>query len=118
MAEEFIFDVPSSDGTTTYSVSVVADSEQLVVACNCKAGLFGKLCKHKIAVISANMSPLDVSGMQSNWVRAEIGTTLRQSALGAAFLRYVEAESKVESAKKMFDIEKRLIESSMRGIRA
>jgi uncharacterized Zn finger protein len=117
MAEEFIFDVPSSDGSTNYLVSVVdSNNEELVVKCNCKAGLLGRLCKHKIAVISANMSQAD-AGVRSNWVRTEVGKALRRSALGTAFLRYVDAESKMEHAKKMFDYEKRSIESAMRGAR-
>jgi hypothetical protein len=69
MVDEFVFDVPSSDGISIYSVAIrIVDNEEPIVRCNCKAGVLGKLCKHKIAVVSANISDAGAQVPQSNWV--------------------------------------------------
>lgn len=116
MADEFIFDVPSSDGVNNYSVAIsIVDRDELVIRCNCKAGVLGKLCKHKIAVLSANMSETGAEGVPTNRTHTGVGTILCRSILGAAFRRYMNAETQFEYAKKAFDQEKKSIEFAMKA---
>ncbi len=115
MAEEYLFDVPSSDGVTNYLVSIVANQDKLIVTCSCKAGILKKLCKHKIAVLSANMANTGADDPQSLLVKGGVGELLARSSLGGAFRNYVEAETQLAKATSVFDREKRKIESAMRG---
>lgn len=114
-AEEFLVEVPSSDGETNYSVIIVADDGELIVSCNCKAGALGKLCKHKVGVINANMCDTTVDVVQPKLNREGIGEMLRKSTLGGAFKKYMDAEAQLESAKNALDRAKKAIESAMRG---
>lgn len=115
MSEEFLFDVLSSDGVTNYLVSVRANQERLVVTCNCKAGVLGKLCKHKVAVVSANLLDTDSETTPPTLVARGARELLNRSSLGAAFQQYLDAEAQFERAKRAFDLEKKSVESLMQG---
>ena len=47
----------SSSGGSYKVVFEISDKD-IKVQCNCKAGIFGQLCKHKLALISADESML------------------------------------------------------------
>jgi hypothetical protein len=53
-----------SSGDTPYVVAFSTDSGTLTVRCNCQAGSFGKLCKHKTELLAGDASrlydPLDI----------------------------------------------------------
>lgn len=115
MADEFSFDVLSSDGATNYLVRVVAHNERLVVTCNCKAGVLRKLCKHKIAVVSTNLLYTDSDTTTPGLVASGVRELLSKSSLETVFRQYLDAEAQLESAKRAFDREKKSVESAMQG---
>ncbi|MBN2271037.1 MAG: hypothetical protein JXN61_10505 [Sedimentisphaerales bacterium] len=47
----------SSEGEP-YNVDFIVDNGRLSVYCNCKAGIFGQLCKHKTELIGGDESRL------------------------------------------------------------
>ncbi|MCB1864780.1 MAG: hypothetical protein KDG50_05080 [Chromatiales bacterium] len=47
-----------SSGAEPYEVEFVIDGNQLSVYCNCQAGSFGKLCKHKTELLAGDTSRL------------------------------------------------------------
>lgn len=47
-----------SSGAEPYLVEFVLDGNELSVSCNCQAGAFGKLCKHKTELLAGNESRL------------------------------------------------------------
>ena len=47
-----------SSGDEPYEVRFVVEANQLSVFCNCQAGMFGKLCKHKTELLSGDSSRL------------------------------------------------------------
>jgi uncharacterized Zn finger protein len=47
-----------SSGEEPYLVEFVLDGNQLTVSCNCQAGIFGKLCKHKTELLAGDKSRL------------------------------------------------------------
>ena len=47
-----------SSGEEPYQVVFIFDEENLSITCNCKAGAFGKLCKHKTALLTGDASML------------------------------------------------------------
>ncbi|RPJ73338.1 MAG: hypothetical protein EHM20_12410 [Alphaproteobacteria bacterium] len=58
---KFTFKAKSSTGEP-YNVDFSIESGKLFVQCNCKAGIFGQLCKHKTELISGDESRLfDIS---------------------------------------------------------
>lgn len=51
-----LFNILSSDDVTIYTVDFELDNGKLTVQCNCPAGAFGKLCKHKIQLLSGDIT--------------------------------------------------------------
>lgn len=47
-----------SSGAKPYEVDFIVDGDSLVVFCNCQAGSFGKLCKHKTELLAGDESRL------------------------------------------------------------
>lgn len=47
-----------SSGDEPYSVEFTVDGDRLLVFCNCQAGSFGKLCKHKTELLAGDVSRL------------------------------------------------------------
>ena len=45
-------------GSKPYEVEFIADGNSLVVFCNCHAGSFGKLCKHKTELLAGDRTRL------------------------------------------------------------
>ena len=50
--------VKSSSSETTYTVTFELDNNILKVHCDCQAGIYGKLCKHKLNILEGNTSNL------------------------------------------------------------
>lgn len=48
----------SSSGGTPYEVTFSSEAGLLTVRCDCQAGVFGKLCKHKTELLAGDLSRL------------------------------------------------------------
>ena len=59
MDKKTIFEIAITGSSgTPYTLSFLPKGESLVVFCNCGAGIFGKFCKHKRAVVTGDISIL------------------------------------------------------------
>ena len=50
--------VKSSSTDATYTVDFTLENDRLLIVCNCPAGMWGKLCKHKLKLLSKDKSIL------------------------------------------------------------
>jgi hypothetical protein len=57
MDTKITFKVTSSSGEP-YNIQFIFSDNQFTVFCNCQAGIFGKLCKHKIGLLDGDPSLL------------------------------------------------------------
>ena len=110
------FEVRSSDGVTTYAVKFSLESGKLHVYCSCPAGVLGKWCKHKMRLISGDVSGVLGSGTADfvevrNWVRnSELPRLLDEMKL---------AEDEMHAAKTKMDNLKRALEkAAQKGVTA
>ena len=109
------FKVLSSDGVTTYAVKFSFGAGKLHVYCSCPAGVLGKWCKHKMQLISGdvsgaiNTSKVDDFVEVQNWVRSSEFPRL----LDALKL----AEEEMQSAKaKINNVKKALEKAAQKGL--
>ena len=109
------FEVRSSDGVTTYVVEFSLESSKLHVYCSCPAGMLGKWCKHKMKLVSGDVSGvLGTSGADDfvevqNWVgKSEFPRLLDEMKL---------AENEMQEAKtKMDNLKKALEKAAQKGM--
>ena len=73
-----------------YELTFIKDGDSLTALCNCPAGTFGNLCKHRVAILDGDNSAVieDDVGKTGTVVAWLVGTDV-ESAL--AELREVEA---------------------------
>lgn len=73
-----------------YELTFIKDGSSLTALCNCPAGTFGNLCKHRVAVLNGDSSAVvdDDRGKTGSVVEWLIGTDV-EAAL--AEMREVEA---------------------------
>ena len=102
------FEVRSSDGVATYVVEFSLESGNLRVHCGCPAGILGKWCKHKMRLISGDVSGvLGTSGVADfvevqNWVgKSEFPRLLDEMKL--AENEMLEAKTKMDNLKKALE---------------
>ena len=99
-----------SSGTEPYDVEFVVEGNQLSVFCNCQAGTFGKLCKHKTELLAGDSSRLfdeseqkKLTELQAIVKRApEIRRLAEQIAEAEKIIR--SEQSKMKTAKKQFEV--------------
>lgn len=48
----------NSSGDTPYAVEFIVEAGKMTVHCNCKAGIFGQICKHKTELLAGDLSRL------------------------------------------------------------
>lgn len=108
------FEVLSSDGVTTYAVEFSLESGKLHVYCGCPAGVLGKWCKHKMRLISGDVSGVFGSGAANmdevlGWIRnSEFPRLLGEMKL---------AEDEMQTAKvKMDNVKKALEKAGRKGV--
>lgn len=74
--------VKSSDGNSAYVVQFLFDADKLSVFCDCSAGVFGKICKHKLALLTgddstvANADSVEAFREVQKWISQSMWPTL------------------------------------------
>jgi len=86
-----------SSSSDFYTI-VIEIAETIKINCNCGAGIFGKLCKHKIAVLSGNLDILLDKNDES--ILEEIYGVISKSD-------FFNLNNELESAKKAVEIAKK-----------
>ena len=102
------FEIKSSDGVTGYVVGFVLEAGRLHVYCGCPAGVFGKWCKHKMQLMTGDMSGACViSGADDkvelqNWIgKSEFVKLLSEMKLAEDEMRV--AKTKMDRTKKALE---------------
>lgn len=52
--DDITFLAKSSSGEGPYKVDFINEQGRLIIKCNCPAGRFGKLCKHKMRLVKGD----------------------------------------------------------------
>lgn len=107
--EELILFVKGSSADP-YELTFIKDGDSLTALCNCPAGTFGNLCKHRVAILDGDSAAVidDDVGKTGTIVKWLVGTDV-ESAL--AELRDVEANK--ESSKPDLVAAKRKLSKAM-----
>jgi len=90
----------SSDGETRYVVVFRIKDGVMKGTCGCRAGIFGKACKHKTAVLAGDASiladPSDAPKL------AEVGKIVEAAGLTQRMADMTEAQKVAEEATRIF----------------
>jgi uncharacterized Zn finger protein len=105
------FEVRSSDGVTTYVVEFSLESSKLHVYCSCPAGMLGKWCKHKMRLISGDVS--GVIGTSGTADFDEVRNWVRNSELPRLLDEMKLAEDEVHAVKTKLDNVKKALEQAV-----
>lgn len=109
------FEVLSSDGVTTYVVEFSLESSKLHVYCSCPAGALGKWCKHKMRLISGDVSGAIETSRLVDFV--EVQSWVRNSEFPRLLDEIKSAEEEIQSAKtKMNNVKKALEKAAHNGL--
>lgn len=108
------FEVMSSDGVSTYVVEFSLESGKLHVYCSCPAGVLGKWCKHKMWLISGDVSGVVGSGATDI---VEVQGWIRNSEFPRLLGEIKLAENEMQAAKiKMDNVKKALEKAAQKGV--
>ncbi len=88
-------------------------SEVFKISCNCTAGIFGKLCKHKTAVLSG--SPEILYNQEDEKILIELQKIIKKSDLNKITNELEAAEKAIESAKNQAKKIKIKLEHSLKN---
>lgn len=101
-----------SSGDKPYDVIVSKNDDGLSIFCNCQAGIYRKLCKHKLAIISADKKMLYSESQLNNLNNASKWISKTKYPTLVAELRKQEKE--LEIARKTLKNQKDKISVSMK----
>lgn len=108
------FEVMSSDGVTTYAVEFSLEFGKLHVYCGCPAGILGKWCKHKMRLISGDVSGVIGSGATD---MVEVLGWIRNSEFPRLLDEIKLAENEMKAVKaKMNNVKKALEKAAQKGV--
>lgn len=110
------FAVWSSDGVTTYAVEFSLESGKLHVYCGCPAGVLGNWCKHKMWLISGDLSGVIDSRTADMF---EVQDWIRNSEFPRLLDEMKLAVDEMQAAKtKMDNVKKLLGKAAQKGVNA
>ncbi len=101
-----------SSGTDPYQVVFTLDDRKLRVTCNCKAGIFGKLCKHKLALLRGDADMLFQIDGETNL--KELLTIVPSTAYPELLEQIRRNEIAADEAKRVLQRSKKALEKSMK----
>ena len=98
MEKETIIIKAKSSSTGSYNVTFENKPKEITVFCDCQAGMYGKLCKHKTELLNGNLSMLydqsDSINLEKavNWVKNSVYFEL--------ISKYLKIKKDIEKAKR------------------
>jgi uncharacterized Zn finger protein len=106
------FQVESSDGITSYIVEFVREGNALFAHCNCPAGNYGKLCKHKLMIMSGEIENFhDVNQKQSYEI---VKGWIQNSSLPGFMFDLASSEKELEKLKVRVNRFKKQLEIALK----
>jgi len=108
-----IFKVKGS-GENQYNVHVGPKGEDgVVIRCDCKAGIFGKMCKHKLAIATGDPSLLMNQGDIEKLT--ETADQIRRRLVGGLLKDLFDYRKDYDAAKRKMDKARKKLEKAMKG---
>lgn len=104
------FEIKSSDGVKSYVVEFVIEAGKLYVYCGCPAGEFGKWCKHKMQLMTGDMSGASATSGADDMV--ELQTWISRSEFARLLAEMKLAEDEMQKAKSKMDKAKKALEKA------
>jgi hypothetical protein len=111
MKEETIIKVISSSGAP-YDVHIKFSDNKFTVFCNCHAGIYGKLCKHKTGLLDGDSSLL--FDKTDNQILAQIHEAVKKSKYTEIISSYNHLRKEIEAAQRKEKKLKEQIEQSLK----
>lgn len=101
-----------SSRTVPYLVVFTHSENGVSATCNCQAGVFGKLCKHKLALLQGDSSMLfDPTEDQQ---LLELSALVQKTSYPKFLSEIHQAELAQIKAKKILDQNKKLLEKALK----
>lgn len=95
-----------------YDVDVDFSDNKFTVFCNCQAGIFGKICKHKTSLLDGDSSMLFDKNEQEKLER--IHEVVKKSKYAEIISTYKTIKNEIEQAQKKEKKVKEQIEHSLK----
>lgn len=108
-----LFTLKVKSNSQDFYIVNIEISNILKISCNCGAGIFGKLCKHKIAVLSGNRDILLDKNDES--ILEDIIGVISKSDFFSLNNELESAKKAVEIAKKQETKAKNKLEASIKN---
>ena len=109
------FEIKSSDGVTSYVVEFILEAGMLHVYCGCPAGVFGKWCKHKMQLMTGDISGACVISGTDDMVELQDWISKSEFARLLAEMKLAEDEMR-EAKTKMDRVKKALEKAAQKGM--
>lgn len=101
-----------SSGTEPYQVVFTCVENKLTITCNCKAGIFNKLCKHKLALLRGDTGMLHNTDSES--ALREFQDIVTSTSYPELLQNIRRAEIASDEAKRNLRKTKKLLEKAMK----
>ncbi|MDE2104161.1 MAG: SWIM zinc finger family protein, partial [Patescibacteria group bacterium] len=111
VAAMLAFTVGSNSGSGQYIVHVIETERGLRMTCSCEAAIHGDLCRHRLALLSGDLSAL-ISGAEQ---AADLGSLVTGSAVLAEKERLDSLEKEAANVKRAIAGSKRALARLMEG---
>ena len=105
--------VRSGSSDAIYTLQVICDDGNVTMYCDCNAGAYGKLCKHKLAIIANSKTDMAGQEQEKNFKLAQ--AWINGSALQSMLAEISAAESEVQSAQTKAKKLKKALEMQLNG---
>lgn len=108
-----IFDIKGSN-ENEYKVSVLLSGTNSVkMLCNCQAGIFGKICKHKLAVATGD--PVLLLHAEDEERLREISEKIKLMDIGKLLQNLYTLKKEYDSINRKMVKARKALESAMKG---
>lgn len=107
----YSFAVSGSRGDE-YSIIVARDAGAISVGCTCQAGQHGGICRHRIALLTGDVSDL-IEGDPQDVARAV--TLVRETAIGPALDAVVRLTAEADDVARRLKAAKSALAAAMNG---
>lgn len=106
--------VIKGSGENEYKVHVGPKGDDgVTIHCDCRAGIFGKMCKHKLAVATGDPSLLLKRGDEARL--RDVASKISKRSIGKLLENMEEARKQRDAAKRIFDKARKAVETAMKA---
>ncbi len=103
--------IRSSSSDAIYTLQILCEDGNVAIFCDCSAGAYGKLCKHKLAIVAKDKTDLEGQDQDRNFELAQ--EWIKGSTLQATLADIRAVEKEVESAQARLKKLKKTLEMQL-----